>query len=189
MPNVTLNPSDPPSSLGRRIARVWLLYLRGQLVCALSIGALTWIVGGGLGLTGAPWLGMFAGVMETVPHVGPLVAIVPAVAIALWKGSTVIPVSNWVFAVIIAGAYLAIQQIGSLIIQPKVLGKELDLPPLVVLIAIAAGAALGGIVGLYLAIPLLVTARELVSYAIERQRRGRKQRHDATGLAPTNEKE
>lgn len=172
MPKAASTRDNAAPSLGRRIGRLWLVYLRGQLVCALSIGAIIWIFGSGLGLEGALWLGLFAGLMETVPHIGPLIAAVPAVIVALWHGSTVIPVSNWAFALIIAGVYIAIQQVGSLIIQPKVLGRELDLPPLVVLVAVIAGAALGGIVGLYLAVPLLVTIRELVYYA-QKRRRGR----------------
>ncbi|MGC9359090.1 MAG: AI-2E family transporter [Anaerolineae bacterium] len=189
MPKAMPNPSEASSSLGRRIARVWLLYLRGQLLSALSIAVLTWVVGAGLGLAGALWLGLFAGLMETVPHIGPLVAVVPAIVVALWKGSTVIDVANWQFALIIAAVYVAIQQIGSLIIQPKVLGKELDLPPLVVLVAIVAGTAIGGIAGLLMAIPILVTAREIVAYAIERRKGARAQPHDALNVASTQDKE
>lgn len=172
MPRAAQTREQSEPSLARRIGSLWLIYLRGQLVCALSIGALTWIVGSGLGLEWALWLGLFAGLMETVPQIGPLIATVLAVIVALWRGSSVLPVSNWVFALIIAGVYIAIQQVGALIIQPKVLGRELELPPLVVLLAIAIGAALGGIIGLYLAVPLLVTLRELVRHAQERRRHG-----------------
>jgi len=189
MPKAMPNPSEAPSALGRRIGRVWLLYLRGQLLSALSIGVLTWVVGAGLGLDGALWLGLFAGLMETVPHIGPLVAVVPAIVVALWKGSTVIDVANWQFALIIAAVYVAIQQIGSLIIQPKMLGRELDLPPLVVLIAIVAGTALGGIAGLLLAVPILVTVREIVTYAIERRQGNHHHHSGAPGVASTQDKE
>jgi predicted PurR-regulated permease PerM len=189
MSKVVPNPSKAAPSLGRRIGRVWLLYLRGQLLSALSIGVLTWIVGAGLGLAGAVWLGLFAGLMETVPHIGPLVAIVPAIVVALWKGSTVLDVANWQFALIIAAVYVAIQQIGSLIIQPKMLGRELDLPPLVVLIAIVAGTALGGIAGLLLAVPILVTVREIVTYAIERRQASHNRHAGAPDVASTKDKE
>jgi len=111
------------------------------------------------------------------------------VIVALWLGSSVIPVANWVFALIIAGVYIAIQQVGSLIIQPKVLGQELELPPLVVLVAIVAGAALGGIAGLYLAVPLLATLREIVVYAQERRQMGPSGRTKPTDVAPPNDVE
>jgi len=189
MPRAAPTRNAVAPGLGGRIGRLWLIYLRGQILCALGIGALTWIVGSGLGLEGALWLGLFAGLMETVPHVGPLIATVPAVIVALWLGSSVIPVANWVFALIIAGVYIAIQQVGSLIIQPKVLGQELELPPLVVLVAIVAGAALGGIAGLYLAVPLLATLREIVLYAQERRRMGSSGRPGPTDVAPPNDVE
>ncbi len=185
MPRVAPNDRHRKASLAQRISRIWLVYLRGQILCALGIGALTWIVGSGLGLPGALWLGLFAGLMETVPHIGPLIAAVPAVIVALAFGSSVITsIPNWSFALIIAGVYLAIQQVGSLIIQPKVLGRELDLPPLAVLVAVAAGAALAGIAGLYLAVPLLATAREIVLYVKERRRGAGSQQGDAASVAP-----
>lgn len=71
---------------------------------------------------------------------------------------------NWVFALIVAGAYLAVQQICALVIEPRLVGKRLDLPPFVVLLSVLAGAAIGGILGAYLAVPLLASAREIVRF-------------------------
>ena len=162
---------DRPQSLGGRVLALWLAYLKGQLLISLLIGALTWVVSAGIGLAGAAVLGALAGIFETIPSLGPLVAIVPALVMALWKGSSVIPVSNWAFALIVVGAYFAVQQIGNLFIQPRVLSKQLQLPPLLVLVAVIAGAAIAGVVGAYLAVPVLATAREIVVYLAQRRSR------------------
>lgn len=161
---MTQTPSEDNRSLGSRVLGLWGAYLKGQLLISLLIGVLTWIVSAAIGLSGAAVLGALAGVLEGIPNLGPLLALVPAVAMALWKGSSVIPVSNWVFALIVAGAYLAVQQIGNLFLQPRVLSEQLHLPPLVVFLAVIVGAAVGGVLGAYLAVPVLATLRELGAY-------------------------
>jgi predicted PurR-regulated permease PerM len=148
----------------RRIGRLWLVYFKGQLLLGVIVGLLTWVAGMALGLRWALVLGVVAGVLDTVPKLGPIVATVPAVVVALWQGSSVLSVENWVFALIIVGAYIAIQQIAGFFIEPYIVGKRLQLHPLVVLVAVIVGAAVANVVGAFLAIPLLVTVREVARY-------------------------
>jgi len=115
----------------RRIVRLWMLYIKGQLLMSLIIGLLTFLVGLAIGLPYAFFLGLLAGVLETVPNIGSLIALVPAVVVALWQGSHFIHVQNWVFALIVVGAYLVVQQVGELVIHPRIMGKRLDLPAIV----------------------------------------------------------
>ena len=152
----------------RRIVRLWMLYIKGQLLMSLIIGLLTFLVGLAIGLPYAFFLGLLAGVLETVPNIGSLIALVPAVVVALWQGSHFIHVQNWVFALIVVGAYLVVQQVGELVIHPRIMGKRLDLPAIVVLLVVILGAAVGNIVGAYLAVPLLVTVREIARYVIRK---------------------
>ncbi|MFH1086348.1 MAG: AI-2E family transporter [Chloroflexota bacterium] len=148
----------------RRLGELWVSYLKGHLVLALLIGAITWVINAGIGLSWALPLGLIAGMLETIPTFGPLIAAIPAVIVALWNGSSVIPVPNWAFALIVAGIYLLIQQVGSLVLEPRVLGKRLNLPPIVVLISVIIGAALASVVGAYLAVPVVASVREIVRF-------------------------
>jgi predicted PurR-regulated permease PerM len=148
----------------RRIGRLLLLYIRGQFLMSLIIGALTTVVGLALGLEGAILWGMLAGALEVVPQLGPIIALVPALISALLYGSSYIPVENWVFALIVVGSYFLVQQVGSFLISPRVLGKSLNLPAIVVLFAVLLGAALVPVVGAYLAIPAVVVIREVGRY-------------------------
>ena len=148
----------------RRIGRLLLLYIRGQFLMSLIIGGLTTVVGLALGLKGAILWGMLAGALEVVPQLGPIIALVPALISALLYGSSYIPVENWVFALIVVGSYFLVQQVGSLLISPRVLGKSLNLPAIVVLFAVLLGAALFPVVGAYLAIPAVVIIREVGRY-------------------------
>ena len=156
--------SRDPGNLLRRLGQLWLTYIKGQLLLSLIVGGIIWVVGSAIGLAWAGWLGLAAGLLETIPSLGPLVALIPAIVAALWKGSTVIPVSNWVFALIVVAVYLSIQQISALAIEPHIMGKRLNLPPLMVLVTVIAGAALGGILGAYLAVPVLASIREILSF-------------------------
>lgn len=165
------------SDLARLIARIgglWWTYVKGQMLLALITGCMVWLLGFGIGLSWPLLLGLLAGILDVIPTFGPIIAAVPAVIVALWRGSSVLPVENWAFALIVAAGFVAIQQATSLLIAPHVLGRRLDLPPLLVLAAVIAGALLANVVGAYLAIPLLVAGREIVAYA----------RRKARGLPP-----
>lgn len=147
-----------------QITAVWNAFLRGQLLLCLAIAVLTTIVGLAIGLPYAPLLGLLAGVMEFLPNVGPFIAAVPAVLLALFRGSSVLPLSHFWFAVVVAGAYILVQQIENNLLVPRILGGSLKLHPLLVLIAIIVGGSLAGILGMLLAAPVLATLRVLARY-------------------------
>jgi len=161
--------SSPPTSLLRRLGRVWVAYAKGQFLIALINGCLIGAVSAAIGLHFPLTLGAVGGILGLVPSIGPLLAAIPAAAIALWKGSTVIRVANGWFALIVFGAYIAIQQVVTLLIEPRLLGVRLRLPPLLVFLSVLAGAALAGPVGALLAVPLIASLREIVDYFRERR--------------------
>jgi len=161
--------SESVQLLGR-IVRLWGAYVRGHLLLALVIGALTWLVGSAIGLPGALWLGVLAGALEPIPQFGPLVASVPAIVVALWQGSNFLPVENWIFAIIVLVSYVLIQQLTSLLLEPHIVGRQLDLPPLAVLAAVILGGIVASVPGTLLAVPVLVAAREIVRYSLRKAR-------------------
>jgi predicted PurR-regulated permease PerM len=161
------SPPDRLLTLLKRLGDLWLTYLKGQVLLAGIVGGLTWVVNAGIGLAWALPLGLLAGLLGTIPSFGPLLAAIPAVIVALIKGSSVIAVQSWVFALIVAGVYVLIQQLSSFVLEPHILGKRLSLPPLVVLFSVIAGAAIGNVIGAYLAVPLVASAREMILFAQE----------------------
>jgi predicted PurR-regulated permease PerM len=164
------SPSRELVTLLERLGDLWLTYLKGQVLLAAIVGGLTWVVNAGIGLAWALPLGLLAGLLGTIPSFGPLLAAIPAVVAALIRGSSVIVVQNWVFALIVAGVYILIQQLSSFILEPHILGKRLNLPPLVVLLSVLAGAAIGNVIGAYLAVPLVASVREIILFVQERLR-------------------
>lgn len=153
-----------------RIGELWITYVKGQLLLSVITGGITWAAGSAIGLPWSLWLGLLAGVLNTIPSIGPLIAVIPAAIIAFWQGSTLLSVDNWLFGVIVIGVYIGIQQITMLVIEPHVIGKRLDLPPLVVLVAVIVGAAVGSVAGAYLAVPLIATVREIARFTYNKVR-------------------
>ncbi len=153
------------TELGHRINRVWHSFFRGQLMLSLVIGTMTLIVGLAIGLPSALALAIIAGVMEAVPTIGPIIAAVPAVILALAQGSTILPVNNVTFALITLGAYVLIQQLENALIVPRIMGSALELHPLIVLVGVVIGASFAGILGIFLAAPTLATLKILFQYA------------------------
>lgn len=148
--------------------RIWSSFLRGQVVLAIIIGAMVTLTLMILGVPNALFLGLLAGVLEVVPNIGPIIAMIPAVLIALFQGSNNWVIDNTVFALIVIAAYTVIQQLENHIIVPKVIGESVNLPPVVILIGAFAGANLAGVLGIFLAAPVLATARVVGEFVIRK---------------------
>lgn len=135
-------------------ARALQLWLRAQLVGMVAIGVLTTLGLWAIGVPSALALGVLAGLAEFVPIVGPIVAAIPAVLIALTLGvDTVL----WTL-----GLYLLIQQIEGNVIMPIVTRRAVALPPALALFSVVALGTLFGPLGVLLGAPLAVVLFVLV---------------------------
>jgi predicted PurR-regulated permease PerM len=147
-----------------RIERVWEAFFRGELILMLVVGVMTTVGLAALGMPGALYLGIIAGLLEIIPNFGPFIATVPAVIVALIQGSVSLPISHLSFAVLIILFYILVQQVENNLIVPRVLGAALELSPLIVMTGIVIGVSVGGILGALLATPVIATGREILSY-------------------------
>jgi len=152
------------ATLLSRLRRTWRAYFRGQLNLMIIIGIVTWLGNTALGLPGAFALGFIAGIMELVPNLGPFLAAIPAVIVALIQGSTYISVSNMTFALIIIVFYILVQQFENTFVVPRILGEAVNLHPLVVMLGVVVGANVAGILGALLAAPVIASGREIIRY-------------------------
>jgi predicted PurR-regulated permease PerM len=152
------------SNLLARIERVWNAFFHGELILMLVIGTITTLGLTALGVPGALYLGIIAGLLEIIPSIGPIIATVPAVIVALVQGPATFPISNLAFAGLIIIFYILVQQVENNLIVPRVLGDALELPPLIVITGVLVGATVGGILGALLATPIISTGREILSY-------------------------
>ena len=130
-------------------------WLGGQLLLMLIIFALDFIA---LSIFRVPYaliLALFAGLLEIVPYLGPIIS----VALASIVGFFISPVTG----LIILGILTVIQQLESHVIAPQLMKKVVGLNPVVVILALLIGAKLGGTLGAILAIPLATSAGVLIS--------------------------
>ncbi|MEK7682786.1 MAG: AI-2E family transporter [Chloroflexota bacterium] len=144
--------------------KIWQAFLRGQLLLALVVGVATAVVMAILGVRFALGIGLIAGVLEFIPIFGPLVTGIISVLVALFQGSNHWGLTPFVFALVVAGASLVIQQIENNILVPRIIGHSLDLNPLVVILALLAAGSLAGVVGLLLAAPAVATLKLIFGY-------------------------
>lgn len=138
----------------REMRRESALYLRGQLLLSLFVAAMTALA---LLLTktpGALLLGLLMGVMELIPYIGPFIAGVPAVLLALQSG--------WTAALWTLLAICLVQQVEANLLSPRLLSGATRLHPLTVLLAIALGGMAGGAIGMMLVLPVVVCVRGAV---------------------------
>jgi phosphoglycolate phosphatase len=150
--------------LREEISLVWRAFFRGQVLLGLVIGIAVWIAMTAVGLPSAGLMGLLAGVLEVVPTLGPVLATIPALIIALLRGSTYLPLSNFWFGVLVLGIYTIIQQMENAYLVPRIMSRRLHLHPVIVFIGVLAGGLLAGAVGVLLAAPIIGTARVLLSY-------------------------
>lgn len=147
------------------ITVTWNAFFRSQLVLCAVVGTVVGIALAIVGVRNALILGIIAGVLEIIPNIGPAVAAIPAVLIAYFQGSAHLPLSNGWFALLVIGLYVVIQQLENNFLVPRIIGRSLNLHPLVVIVGVIAGASLAGILGIFLAPPILASLRIVGNYA------------------------
>jgi predicted PurR-regulated permease PerM len=147
------------------LGQVWNAYLRGQLILCIFIGVVVFIAATALGVPNPLVLGLIAGVLEFVPNLGPLLALVPAALLALVSQSNTLPfLEGPTFALVVIVVWTLIQNIEALVIVPRVMGGSLNLHPVVVIVGVLAGASFAGALGVILAAPAIASVRLLLHY-------------------------
>jgi predicted PurR-regulated permease PerM len=145
------------SELAQKLHDVVGGFIRGQLLVALFVGVAASI---GLAVVGLPfWLlvGVTAGVTNIIPLLGPFVAGVLGVSIAL--------VSDGVgLAALVLLVLLLVQQLDNQMISPLVMGRNVRVHPLVVLLSLVIAGTVYGVLGLLVAVPSVAAGSVLVRH-------------------------
>lgn len=126
--------------------RRWLFM---QMIAMVVIGSVTTVTLLLLDIKAAIALGIVAGLLEFIPYVGPILAAIPAIAMALVDGPEK--------ALYVAIAYTVIQQLEGVVLQPLLMKEGLELPPVITILGQALFSLVFGFLGLLLAVPLLAT--------------------------------
>jgi len=142
-------------------------YVRGQLIFSLTMGVSAGLALWIFGLVGifpdggryAMFFGVFFGLMELVPFIGPVLGALPPVLVALFED----PLT----AIWVALLFLALQQLEGHVVAPQVFSRALRINPLLVLLALLVGGEVYGVVGALVALPIAAVVRETIVYLRE----------------------
>jgi predicted PurR-regulated permease PerM len=109
-------------------------------------------------------MGVLAGLLEFLPSIGHGIWLTIGALLAFFAGSTRLPIPNWAFALLVTGMHIFFQQFDLNYLIPRIIGRRVHLPPLVVILGIVTGALLAGVLGILLAAPTIASARVVGRY-------------------------
>ena len=138
-------------------------WTRGQALLCLIIGVISTIGYLILGLEYWIALGLWAGITELIPFIGPILGGAAAFAVAL--------TDSWQKALIVLVFVLVLQQLESSVLVPRVMRNAVGMSPLTVILAVLIGSTLGGPLGAVLAIPLGAAVQVIASELVQERRR------------------
>jgi predicted PurR-regulated permease PerM len=147
---------------------IWSSFFRGQLILAFIVAILFIGVGFIIGIPFAIAMGVFAGLMEFIPSIGHGIWLFVASLLVFFRGSTWLPLQNWVVMLIVIGLHLVFEQVDLNFLIPRIIGRRVRLHPLVVILGILVGAVLGGVLGVVLAAPTISSIRVIGRYVYAR---------------------
>ncbi|MES2216335.1 MAG: AI-2E family transporter [Patescibacteria group bacterium] len=152
--------------LWKRSQRKIGFWLQGQIVLGLIMGVLVYATLAIVGIPHALLLAIFAALLEIIPVFGPIIAAVPAVALAFSERGVGT-------AALLVGLYLVLHQLENQVFYPLVVKKIVGISPIVVILALVIGAKLAGVLGALIAVPLSAALMEYVD-DVERGKRAQR---------------
>lgn len=134
------------NEIGRRTEKYVLI----KTVISLIIGGITYVTVAAVGIDFAAFLGLLAFLANYIPYLGSAVGIVaPAIVALLQTG-------EWSLAAVVMGVLVATHALIGNVLEPRMMGRSLNLSPLLMIVALAVWGSIWGVAGMLLAVPLMV---------------------------------
>ena len=149
----------------RRVNAIFSGFVRGKLLDSLIIGILCFICCSLLKLPYTPLVSVVVGVTNVIPFFGPFLGAIPSAFLIL----LVNPKQCLIFVVFI----IVLQQFDGNILGPKILGDATGISSFWVIVAILVGGGFGGVLGMFIGVPVFACVQELVKYLMDRRLRAR----------------
>ena len=139
-------------------------YIRGQAILVGIMAVASFLMLSVLGIKYALILAIATGFLELIPLIGPWAAAAMAVLVSIFQDGTPFGWSHLTLVFVIGLLYFALRQLEDAFVIPNVIGRFVHLHPLLVIFCVVVGTALGGILGLILAVPLAAVIKIIASY-------------------------
>jgi predicted PurR-regulated permease PerM len=138
---------EPAYAMLRKISHQLGAWIRGQLTIMLFVGVLNVVVYALIGVPSPLPLGLWSGLAEVIPYIGPVIGVLPGVFVAINSGD----ILSVVLVIVIN--FFVIQQVQNFYITPRVMAKAVGLSPVFIILAMLVGIALFGVTGAIIALP------------------------------------
>lgn len=139
---------------------IFFKFIASQFLDAVVVGILVTIAMSIMGIKYAPLLGFFIGLFNMIPYVGAIIAVAISAVITLITGG--LSQTIWMLIVVVI-----LQQIDANIINPNIIGQSLKVSPLLVIFAITVGGAYFGMLGMFLAVPVIAIVKIVIEDYID----------------------
>lgn len=152
---------------------IFFKFIASQFLDAVVVGVLVTIAMSIMGIKYAPLLGFFIGLFNMIPYVGAIIAVAIAALITLITGG--LSQTIWMLIVVII-----LQQVDANIINPNIIGQSLKVSPLLVIFAITVGGAFFGMLGMFLAVPVIAILKIVIEDYVDVKLKKKQQLEKAT---------
>ncbi len=139
---------------------IFFKFISSQVIDGIIVGIITSIAMWILGIKYWVLLGFMIGLFNIIPYFGAIIAITIATIITVFTGGFTKAI--WMLVVVII-----LQQLDANIINPKIIGNALKLSPLLVVFAVTVFGAYYGVLGMFLAVPIMALIKILINDFIE----------------------
>ncbi len=155
---------DDLKRMGNSLSKIWNSFLRGQMIVMAISGLVYAIVLGGLGVSYAIAIAIFAGLARFVPYVGPLILWIILALTSYFQDYKLADMEPWSYALLVVAIAFLIDAIMDNIVMPRILASSLEVHPAVIMVAAILGLDLLGILGVILAAPLVASVQFFLRY-------------------------
>lgn len=135
-------------------------YIKGQVLVSLALGVMMFIGFTIIGLNYNGVLAVIATFTSIIPYLGATLAFVPALIIAL--------IDSWWMVAKLIIVWLVVQFVDGNIVQPNIMGKQLNVHPLTIIIVLIVMGSFLGVVGLVFAVPIYAILKVLVTFIFQK---------------------
>lgn len=150
--------------MGKEITLIWNSFLKGQAVVIFIRTILYSLLLGILGVNFYVGLAIGAGIANLIPYIGVAVAWVTYFLVALFQNTTAFGLDSFSYALVVTASAWLLDNIYDNTVTPRVMGGALKLHPAAIMVAAIVGANLFGLMGMFLAAPVLASLKLVFQY-------------------------
>jgi predicted PurR-regulated permease PerM len=150
--------------MGKEITLIWNSFLKGQAVVIFIRTILYSLLLGFLGVNFYIGLAIGAGIANLIPYIGVAIAWVTYFLVALFQNTTAFGLDSFSYALLVTASAWLLDNIYDNTVTPRVMGGALKLHPAAIMVAAIVGANLFGLMGMFLAAPVLASLKLVFRY-------------------------